>query len=609
MFSPRKPTPQQDSIIQRALDSDLYVEAPAGHGKTTTAMLAAAEIAKSLPESLNQKLLVLTFSKMAVRQIDHETQQQVPRTLHSRILVSTYHSFYFALIRHYARYLGFQHTDFGLLTTEERKALYLLFSVSHPGLNYELFSCAQYLVAGISTPMPVEGDQPLETVAAAAAFLEEYHKNEHRIGFEDYPYYAYRVLADSSFVCDLVAHKYPVVFLDEFQNTNDLQWEILRCFVHNVRLVVFADPSQTIHGFRGAGNALSRFKQERNPVGISLTTNFRNSSSLHAFAKGIATGKFDADRPPNVTFHRLGLYKKDKWQLKYDIRNLTRSLSPSIHSIAVLTKENKHVAEVSEFLGRQTERTPSIPHEVVSPDYQTQDQENVVLALFHLIAACDPHHLVVVASALAACAKRKANYPFYLGQVVKTGECTPKAITGRTGIPGVKNARSFLGVVEPMIKAGPPDELHEAWNRTEQVLQDIRSIKTIPDMSEAFTRVKAEWSAWVAQQDIPTLETFMRHVMAQRRRRNFLEQRSYLRGVFIMTLHQSQGKQFDAVIIWRCNDGIIPHSEEISKEDYRPSQHLLYVGLTRARHFVRVYYEQNKYAQPSRLIQPFVATP
>jgi DNA helicase-2/ATP-dependent DNA helicase PcrA len=98
----------------------------------------------------------------------------------------------------------------------------------------------------------------------------------------------------------------------------------------------------------------------------------------------------------------------------------------------------------------------------------------------------------------------------------------------------------------------------------------------------------------------------MRHVMAQRRRRNFLEQRSYLRGIFVMTLHQSQGKQFDAVFIWRCNDGIIPHPEEIRKGDTSPSQHLLYVGITRARHLVRIYYEQNNNAQPSRLIQAFI---
>lgn len=77
MFSPNDLTQEQRDIILCPLDRDLYVEAPAGHGKTTTAMLKAAEIAKGLVESPKKRTLVLTFSKMAVRQIDYEKQQLV----------------------------------------------------------------------------------------------------------------------------------------------------------------------------------------------------------------------------------------------------------------------------------------------------------------------------------------------------------------------------------------------------------------------------------------------------------------------------------------------------------------------------------------------------
>jgi len=608
MFSLDELTIEQRCIVQYPLNNDLYVEAPAGHGKTTTAMLKAADVAKTLAESPRQQILVLTFSKMAVRQIDHEKQQLVPKPLHPKILIKTYHSFYFDLICHYARYLGFEHTNFGLLTTEERKALYLLFAVSHPGLDYVLFSYAQYLAAKICPPMPIERDYPSELVATANSFLGDYHKQEHRFGFEDFPFYAYRILADSSFVCDHLAYKYPVVFLDEFQNTNDLQWTILQLFVANVKLVVFADPNQTIHSFRGAGQVIERFKQERNPKIVPLTTNFRNSSSLYAFAKGIASGRFDSPAPRNITFHRLEIYNREKWSLKFDILRLLKTSNPSIRSIAILAKENRHVAELSDFLGRETPKTPSIPHEVITDDFGTQDQENAVLALFQLIATYDLRHLACVASTLCACATGDANYPFYLGQAVEKGQCTPDVITSKTDVPGIRNARIVLSVIEPMMEARLPDELQGAWQRTEQVLQGLKQIQSIPDLSEAYARVKEEWDTLADRQGIPSLEAYMRHLMAQRRRQNFLEQRSYLRGIFVMTLHQSQGKQFDAVFIWRCNDGIVPHPEEIRQGDTSPSRYLLYVGITRARYLVRIYYEQNRSVQPSRLIQPFIVT-
>ena len=540
MFLDDDLTEEQRRIVRVPLDHDLYVEAPAGHGKTTTAMLKAAEIANTIAESPNQQILVLTFSKMAVRQIDHEKQQHVPKSLHSKILIRTYYSFYFDLIRQFARYIGFEHTNFGLLTSGERKALYQLFTVSHPGLDFVPFSYAQYLDARICPPIPIDGDHPLELVAAAYSFLEKYHKQENRLGFEDFPYYAYRILTDSSFVRDLLAYKYPVVFLDEFQNTNDLQWTILKCFIPNVKLVVFADPNQTIHGFRGAGQSIEKFKHERNPKIIPLSTNFRNSSSLYAFAKGIASGRFDSPPPRNVTFHKLEVYNKDKWQLKFHILSLLGSSNPPIHSIAILTKENKHVDEVSGFLGSKTEKTPAIPHEVIFDDFSTQDQENVVLTLFQLVATCDIRYLNVMANSLSACASGKANYPFYLSQAIGKGKCTPDSITGKKGVPGIQNARTVLSIIRPMFEATPPAEPRETWQRTEQVLQGFRQLLSIPDLLMAFTRIRDEWDSLADHQGIPSLEIFMRHVMAQRRRQNFLDQRSYLRGVFIMTLHQSQ---------------------------------------------------------------------
>lgn len=596
-------SPGQRRVMEHPLDHDLYIEAPAGYGKTTAAMLKAAYSAESLANSPHQQVLVLTFSKMAVRQIDYEKRQQVPNSLHSKILIKTYHAFYFDLIRRYARYLGFDHSDFGLLTTEERKALHLLFSVSHPGLRYPSFSCAQYLSTGVCPPMPVEDAQPMQLARSAACFLEDYHREEHRLGFEDFPYYAYRVLASSAFICGLLAYKYPVIFLDEFQNTTNLEWSILKCFIANVKLVVLADPHQTIHVFRGAGRAIRAFRNERKPHLISLEKNFRNSRPLHAFAQGIATGKFDAPKPSNVTFHALRLYRRDKYGLKFDI---LRSFSPLVRSIAVLTKENQHVAELSKFLGKRTQRTPAIAHEVVTDDLAAQDEENVVLALFQLITTGDLRHLAKLASALCACATSKANYMFYLGQASRVGRCTPEAVNRMSNVPGSQNARTVLRLLKLPLEGGVAQSPEEAWERTKDVVQKFIGIRTLPNFHAAFKRVRQQWDMLDAREGTPSVEAYMPYVLAQRRRRNFLEQRSYLRGVFVMTLHQSQGKQFDSVFIWRCNDEIIRHPEEVRKGHTGPSQHLLYVGITRAKHFVRIYYEESERRQPSRLIRPFL---
>ena len=607
MFSRNALTEEQLNIVNFPLDRDLYIEAPAGHGKTTTAMLKAGEIAKSLVNNTQQKALVLTYSKMAVRQIDFEMHQQVPKTLHSKIAIKTYHAFYYDLICHYARYIGFTHANFSLLTHEERKSLYLLFSVSNPGLEFLPFSYSQYLAAGIIPPVPVESGQSDELVNASASFLGSYHFNEHRLGFEDFPFYAYSILAESSFVSGHMAYKYPYVFLDEFQNTNDLQWAILKCFSPGVRLVVFSDPNQTIHVFRGAGHIIEPFKQERAPAIIPLTTNFRNSSLLYNFAKGIATGKFDAPPPREVSFHRLVIYRRDCWNIKFDILRMFKHLNNSIKSIALLTKTNQDVSALSNLLSQKTPKTPEIHHEVIYDDYSIQNKENVVLAIYQLLATNNIRFLVTIASTLNACSESDANYMYYLNQATTSGRCSPEAIINSVNVPGSNNPRIVLQSIKSVQERLDPDDGFDGiWQLTEAVLVGLRRIRTLPDFNEAFEQLRGVWNSLIIHNYSPSLDDYIRYIMAQRRRLNFLEQRSYLRGLFVMTLHQSQGKQFDAVFIWRCNDGIIPHPDEIRSGDTSPSQYLMYVGITRARHLVHIYYEQNDQYQPSRLIQPFI---
>ena len=50
-----------------------------------------------------------------------------------------------------------------------------------------------------------------------------------------------------------IRQRYRVVLVDEFQDTDPLQWDILRLAFHGfVTLVLVGDPKQAIYGFRGA---------------------------------------------------------------------------------------------------------------------------------------------------------------------------------------------------------------------------------------------------------------------------------------------------------------------------------------------------------------------
>ncbi len=56
----------------------------------------------------------------------------------------------------------------------------------------------------------------------------------------------------------------------------------------------------------------------------------------------------------------------------------------------------------------------------------------------------------------------------------------------------------------------------------------------------------------------------------------------------LMTLHSSKGLEFDVVILFGMDQGIIPDHREKSAESKREPRRLFYVGLTRARHEVHM---------------------
>jgi DNA helicase-2/ATP-dependent DNA helicase PcrA len=79
------------------------------------------------------------------------------------------------------------------------------------------------------------------------------------------------------------------VLVDEFQDTNDLQYEILKLLAKDAKLFAIGDPQQSIYGFRGASaGVFDRIIADwpRAEV-IRLETNYRSTPAVVGLAAGI----------------------------------------------------------------------------------------------------------------------------------------------------------------------------------------------------------------------------------------------------------------------------------------------------------------------------------
>jgi exodeoxyribonuclease V beta subunit len=119
----------------------------------------------------------------------------------------------------------------------------------------------------------------------------ERRKQDLRIqGFDDLLGRVRSALADphsGPLACARLRDRYKVVLVDEFQDTDPVQWEVFRRAFHGSRpLVLIGDPKQAIYAFRGADVRTYLAARELATDEATLTTNWRSDPRL---LDGLAT--------------------------------------------------------------------------------------------------------------------------------------------------------------------------------------------------------------------------------------------------------------------------------------------------------------------------------
>ncbi|WP_040866523.1 UvrD-helicase domain-containing protein [Nocardia exalbida] len=135
----------------------------------------------------------------------------------------------------------------------------------------------------------VPDDAAGERVAFARAVRAETERRKRLAGlrdFDDLLVLLHEVLADPEHgprACRRIRARYRVALVDEFQDTDPLQWDILRRSFHgHATLVLVGDPKQAIYAFRGAEVLSYLDAVAHADIRRELTTNWRSDAGLLA---------------------------------------------------------------------------------------------------------------------------------------------------------------------------------------------------------------------------------------------------------------------------------------------------------------------------------------
>jgi len=286
----------QENVVSSFLSgANVLVEAPPGTGKTFLGVVLAVSYLRQSLLPTYAKALFLTFSKNARVQIEQQIERlysegKIDARERRQLAISNYHSFFFECLQKRKSLWGVK----GQMRVGSLKGRETLLnnlaekdeSKKSNNWNYPLltlaFALKRFDAIDILGSCTIDCPSHLKDDAfdiAAKSLLSA------RLHYDDFgPLMLDLLESNISFLSYLKA-RYPMLILDEFQDTDRLQWEIINIWKPS-RIVVLYDKFQMIYEWRGS--SLRRIEDLKNSLGpfkeFSLKTIHRNKSG----GKGLA---------------------------------------------------------------------------------------------------------------------------------------------------------------------------------------------------------------------------------------------------------------------------------------------------------------------------------
>ncbi|KAL2803146.1 P-loop containing nucleoside triphosphate hydrolase protein [Aspergillus granulosus] len=310
-------TAQKTAVTSSA--SVLQVLAPPGSGKTKTLTSRVAYLL-SHHGYRPQDVICCTFTIKASREMRERLAKLIGDQVQSRLILGTFHSICRRYLVVYGHLIGLR-KGFGIADSGDSSAI-----ITRIVKRLRLGIDPKVARSRISH-QKAHGISPEE---AAAKHSKESKLIEHHEFVQVYQEYE-NELATSNLLdyddllvrCAELLRKHPkcvsnvqVVLVDEFQDTNQIQYELMNLLAsQNRRITVVGDPDQSIYGFRSAEvkNLTRMQKLYSNTEIVFLEDNYRSSGSILNSAQDVI--EQDPSRPakklqPTHTFGTLPVLRK-----------------------------------------------------------------------------------------------------------------------------------------------------------------------------------------------------------------------------------------------------------------------------------------------------------
>jgi DNA helicase-2/ATP-dependent DNA helicase PcrA len=297
---------QLEAVVHPA--APLLVVAGAGSGKTRVITYRLARLVATGADP--RRILAVTFTNKAAG----ELRERVRDLLRERmgvglagLSVGTFHSIAARLLRQYGEAVGLR-KDFVIYDTDDQKRL-MARVLTDLKVPERMFPVRQVLSAvdrlenqGITAAAFQPGDYFDDVVAKAYTLFEERMAAANATDFGGLLLHTLRMCVGDTPAAHMLAERFDHVLVDEFQDTNSVQYKLVRCLSHRTKsITVVGDEDQSIYKWRGADirNILD-FERDHPGAGVvKLERNYRSTGHILRAANAIIERNTER-RPKNL---------------------------------------------------------------------------------------------------------------------------------------------------------------------------------------------------------------------------------------------------------------------------------------------------------------------
>lgn len=345
--------------------------------------------------------------------------------------------------------------------------------------------------------------------------------------------------------------RFRYIFVDEYQDTNDAQYELLRQLAPNAtsNLCVVGDENQSIYGFRGANaEYLQRFTEDYPGAKVfRLKQSYRCSQTILSASANV----LDA------------------------ISGFLKGLSEGVQ---VSVSEQPTGAAEAEFIARQiVELVGGVSFFSIDSSVTRGEKNDIIASLSDLAVLCRTRNQ------FEAITKALRDHQIPYQEVGTAPFFREEPFAEFTGLLQALSMKTHEQA-QPLFKLKKQTVTAAQFDWAQKKMKEEKSVDFLMWVKEQFFGKQKfkneEWSRFVS---LAGKLKNLNEILVFLALGSGTDTYRQLEAISVMTLHAAKGLEFECVFIPGCEDGLLPYNLYKSEVDIEEEKRLLYVGMTRAK--------------------------